>query len=67
MLVNKCHLIVGKKNSSGTAIRLANEGYACYGIDYQGHGKSAGLSGYINNFDDLVDDCLNHFTSICGN
>ncbi|KAH9703286.1 Hydrolase 4 domain-containing protein [Citrus sinensis] len=50
---------------NSTAIRLANEGYACYGIDYQGHGKSAGLSGYINNFDDLVDDCLNHFTSIC--
>lgn len=37
-----------------------------YGIDYEGHGKSSGLQGYVENFDDLVEDCSTHFTSICG-
>lgn len=50
----------------GTATRLANAGFAVYGIDYEGHGKSAGLQAFVNNFDDVVDDCSNHFTSICG-
>ncbi|XP_043698911.1 caffeoylshikimate esterase-like [Telopea speciosissima] len=49
----------------GTGIRLAKEGFAVYGIDYEGHGKSAGLSAYIPCFDDLVNDCSNYFTSIC--
>lgn len=48
-----------------TGIRLAKAGFAVYGIDYEGHGKSSGLHGYIPSFDDLVDDCKNHFTSIC--
>ncbi|KAJ0102917.1 hypothetical protein Patl1_06237 [Pistacia atlantica] len=50
---------------NSTATRLANAGFACYGIDYQGHGKSDGLEAYITNFDDLVDDCSTHFTNIC--
>ncbi|OWM87540.1 hypothetical protein CDL15_Pgr022652 [Punica granatum] len=50
---------------NSTAIRLANAGYAVYGIDYEGHGKSAGLQGLVKNFDDVADDCSNHFTSIC--
>lgn len=41
-------------------------GYGVYGIDYEGHGKSDGLKGFINNFDDVVDDCSRHFRSICG-
>ncbi|GAV77060.1 Hydrolase_4 domain-containing protein, partial [Cephalotus follicularis] len=45
--------------------RFAKAGFAVYGIDYQGHGKSAGLQGYIDQFDNLVDDCTNHFTTIC--
>ncbi|XP_034203743.1 uncharacterized protein LOC117618253 [Prunus dulcis] len=49
------------------AIRLAKAGFALYGIDYEGHGKSAGLEGYVKNFDDVVDDCTNHFTNICEN
>ncbi|XP_042489351.1 caffeoylshikimate esterase-like [Macadamia integrifolia] len=49
----------------GTGIRLAREGFAVYGIDYEGHGKSAGLSAYIPRFDDLVNDCSNYFMSIC--
>ncbi|XP_057764440.1 caffeoylshikimate esterase-like [Salvia miltiorrhiza] len=48
----------------GCGIRLAKAGYAVYGIDYQGHGKSSGLQCYIPNFDHLVNDCFHHFTSI---
>ncbi|XP_012456488.1 caffeoylshikimate esterase [Gossypium raimondii] len=50
---------------SSTAIRLVKEGYAVYGIDYQGHGKSSGLDGYVENFDDIVNDCNDHFSNIC--
>ncbi|KAJ4719797.1 Caffeoylshikimate esterase-like [Melia azedarach] len=50
---------------NSTAVRLVNAGFACYGIDYEGHGKSAGLTAYVNNFDDLVDDCSYYFTNIC--
>ncbi|KAK1286652.1 hypothetical protein QJS10_CPB20g00866 [Acorus calamus] len=49
----------------GTMTRLATAGYAVHGIDYEGHGKSSGLQAYIPSFDALVDDCLDHFTSIC--
>ena len=45
---------------------LVKEGFAVYGIDYKGHGKSTGLDAYIENFDDIVNDCSDHFTSICG-
>ncbi|XP_027366143.1 caffeoylshikimate esterase-like [Abrus precatorius] len=48
-----------------TAIRLAKAGFGVYGIDYEGHGKSDGLPGLVKNFDDVIDDCSNHFTSIC--
>ncbi|XP_031485858.1 caffeoylshikimate esterase-like isoform X2 [Nymphaea colorata] len=48
----------------GTGIRLAREGMEVHGIDYEGHGKSSGLQGYISNFDDVVDDCSDFFTSI---
>ncbi|KAE8669228.1 hypothetical protein F3Y22_tig00112249pilonHSYRG00075 [Hibiscus syriacus] len=52
---------------SSTAIRFVKEGYAVYGIDYQGHGKSSGLHGYIEDFDSIVHDCSVHFSSICEN
>ncbi|KAI4370629.1 hypothetical protein MLD38_018960 [Melastoma candidum] len=48
-----------------TAIRLVEAGYAVFGLDYEGHGKSGGLSGYMDSFDDLVDDCCIHFRSVC--
>ncbi|XP_057981785.1 caffeoylshikimate esterase-like isoform X1 [Malania oleifera] len=65
-LVFLCH---GYAMESGTTMfdtgsRLANAGYAAYGIDYEGHGKSAGLNGYIPRFDRIVDDCSDHFTEI---
>ena len=50
----------------GTATRLVKAGFAVYGIDYEGHGKSAGLQGLVNKFDNVVDDCSDHFTTICG-
>jgi alpha-beta hydrolase superfamily lysophospholipase len=46
-------------------MRLANEGYAVYGIDYEGHGKSEGLNAFIDDFDSLVDGVSDHYTSIC--
>ncbi|CAN8279380.1 unnamed protein product [Cochlearia groenlandica] len=50
---------------NSTAVRLAKAGFAVYGMDFEGHGKSGGLIGYIKNFDDLVHDVSSHYTSIC--
>lgn len=50
---------------NSTAVRLAEAGYAVYGIDYEGHGKSAGLAGYVSSFNAIVEDCSAHFTNIC--
>lgn len=50
-------------NDTGT--RLAKAGYAVYGIDFEGHGKSSGLGGLISCFDDIVSDCANYFSTIC--
>ena len=32
------------------------KGYAIFGLDHRGHGKSEGLSGYVEKFSDYVDD-----------
>lgn len=53
-------------DETGVGIRLATEGYAVYGIDYEGHGNSSGLRGYIPNFDLLVNDCSHYFTTVAG-
>ncbi|KAB2026221.1 hypothetical protein E1A91_D06G204100v1 [Gossypium mustelinum] len=50
---------------SSAANRLVKAGFAVYGIDYEGHGKSSGLQGYISSFNNVVDDCSNFFTRIC--
>ena len=50
----------------GTATQLIKAGYGVYGIDYIGHGKSDGLHGYVPSFDELVQDCCDHFTNVCG-
>ncbi|KAG0464712.1 hypothetical protein HPP92_018876 [Vanilla planifolia] len=47
-----------------TGTRLAKAGYAVYGMDYRGHGKSSGLKGYIPDFDALVNDCTKYYTSV---
>ncbi|XP_054786347.1 caffeoylshikimate esterase-like [Prosopis cineraria] len=49
---------------SSTARRLARAGYGVYGIDYEGHGKSDGLSALVTDFDALVNDCSHYFSSI---
>jgi len=33
-------------------------------MDYEGHGKSSGLQGYVPNFDAVVTDCSDHYTRI---
>ncbi|KAJ0983949.1 hypothetical protein J5N97_002305 [Dioscorea zingiberensis] len=49
----------------GTGEQLARAGFEVHGLDYEGHGKSSGLQGYIPNFDNIVDDCSDYFTSVC--
>ncbi|KAL2652294.1 hypothetical protein R1flu_020422 [Riccia fluitans] len=44
--------------------RLARAGYAVYGIDYEGHGKSSGKKCYIRSFATLVSDCTTYFLGI---
>ncbi|KAL6187966.1 hypothetical protein ACLB2K_039361 [Fragaria x ananassa] len=50
----------------GIARRIAQSGYAVYAVDYPGFGLSEGLHGYISDFDELVDDVIEQFTSIKG-
>ncbi|CAN7008254.1 unnamed protein product [Brassica rapa subsp. trilocularis] len=46
-------------------IRLASAGYAVFGMDYEGHGRSMGSRCYIKKFSNIVNDCYNYYTSIC--
>ncbi|XP_061339462.1 caffeoylshikimate esterase-like isoform X2 [Gastrolobium bilobum] len=48
----------------GIAKRIAASGYGVFAMDYPGFGLSEGLHGYIPNFDDLVDDVIEHYTKI---
>ncbi|XP_061989693.1 caffeoylshikimate esterase-like [Rosa rugosa] len=50
----------------GIARRIAQSGYAVYAVDYPGFGLSEGLHGFIPDFDELVDDVIEQFTSIKG-
>jgi len=49
-----------------TGVRLAKAGYAVFGIDYEGHGKSDGIRCYIKSFEDIVNDCATFFKSVAG-
>ncbi|KAL0420041.1 UNVERIFIED_CONTAM: Caffeoylshikimate esterase [Sesamum radiatum] len=50
----------------GVGTKLASHGYAVFGIDHEGHGRSMGARCYIKRFDNIVNDCSDHFKSICG-
>ncbi|KAL5228580.1 hypothetical protein ABZP36_016845 [Zizania latifolia] len=67
-LIFICHGIAAECSISmrDTAARLVQAGYAVYGIDQEGHGRSSGQRCYIPNFSDVVTDCASYFTSICG-
>lgn len=51
---------------SECGIRLASAGYAVFGMDYEGHGRSMGARCYIKKFGNIVNDCYDYYTSICG-
>nr|GMD10241.1 caffeoylshikimate esterase [Ipomoea batatas] len=44
-----------------TPIFLAQNGYACFALDLEGHGQSEGLKGYVPNLDLVIEDCLSFF------
>lgn len=48
----------------GTPIFLAQNGFACFALDLEGHGQSEGLRGYVPNVDDVVSDCVAFFRSV---
>ncbi|KAL0547553.1 hypothetical protein IC582_017493 [Cucumis melo] len=48
----------------GCGHRLATSGYAVFGMDYEGHGRSSGARCYIKKFENIVNDCYAFFTSI---
>ncbi|CAI0552901.1 unnamed protein product [Linum tenue] len=50
----------------GIASQIASSGYAVYAVDHPGFGLSEGLHGYIQNFDDLVDNAYEMFAKIKG-
>lgn len=43
---------------------FVKQGYAAYGIDHRGHGKSPGLRAYFENFDQPVEDLKRYFDDI---
>ncbi|XP_047327229.1 caffeoylshikimate esterase-like [Impatiens glandulifera] len=45
--------------------KLAKHGYGVIGIDYEGHGRSAGIRCYVKSFQSIVNDCYNFFKSVC--
>lgn len=60
-------VVHGLAEHSGRYTNLVNyfvpRGYAVYGFDQRGHGKSGGLRGYVDKFSDLVND-LNTFLNM---
>jgi alpha-beta hydrolase superfamily lysophospholipase len=48
------------------AERLVQNGYAVYGLDHRGHGKSDGLRAHFDSFDQPVNDLKQYFDQIKG-
>ncbi|PWA97773.1 Alpha/beta hydrolase fold-1 [Artemisia annua] len=47
-----------------TAIFLARNGYACFALDMEGHGRSEGLKAYVPNVNDVVNDYVTYFNTV---
>lgn len=47
-----------------TSIFLASNGFACFALDMEGHGRSDGLKAFVPDVNAVVDDYLLFFTSI---
>ncbi|CAN1854315.1 Caffeoylshikimate esterase [Linum perenne] len=47
-----------------TAIFLAKNGFACFSLDIEGHGRSQGLKAYVPNIDLVVNDCSSYFETV---
>ncbi|KAK8960026.1 hypothetical protein KSP40_PGU022515 [Platanthera guangdongensis] len=63
MVIVRC-VFDGGDGIPGCGTRLASAGYAVYGMDYEGHGRSMGARCYIKKIDDVVTDCDRFFKSI---
>ncbi|CAA6665342.1 unnamed protein product [Spirodela intermedia] len=48
----------------GIARKLVSSGFGFFAMDYPGFGLSDGLHGYIESFDNLVDDVIEHFSKV---
>lgn len=47
-----------------TPIFLAQNGFACFALDLEGHGQSQGLKAFVPKVDFVVNDCISFFSSI---
>lgn len=52
--------------SVGIARKFTSSGYGVFAMDYPGFGLSEGLHGYIENFDILVEDVIEHYSKVKG-
>lgn len=62
-------IVHGLAEHSGRYQNLVNyfvaKGFAIYGLDHQGHGRSDGLRGYVERFSDYLDDLETFFNLVC--
>lgn len=47
-----------------TTIFLASNGFSCFALDMEAHGRSQGLKAFVPNVNAVVDDYVSYFTSI---